>query len=46
MLVLEVLEDEFAFDWSLPNAVGTLKEYFVLACATAKEILPAEQRAF
>jgi hypothetical protein len=45
MLVLEVLEDDFAFDWSLPNAVGMLQDYFVLACATAREVLPAALRA-
>ena len=45
-LMLEVLEDEFAFDWSLPNATETFKEYLVLAYVAAGHVLPVSQRDF
>ncbi len=45
-LLLEVLEDEFAFDWSLPDAVTTFKEYLALAYVAASHVLSASQRRF
>ncbi|MBC7818631.1 MAG: hypothetical protein IAG10_17215 [Planctomycetaceae bacterium] len=45
-LLLEVLEDEFAFDWSQPDAVETFKKYLALAYVAAGHVLPVSQRAF
>lgn len=45
-LLLEVLEDEFAFDWSQSDAVVTFKEYLALAYVAAGHVLPASQRDF
>ena len=45
-LLLEVLEEEFAFDWSQPDATETFKEYLALAYVAAGHVLPASQRDF
>lgn len=45
-LLLEILEDEFGFDWSQPNAVESFKDYLMLAYAAAGHVLPASQRTF
>ena len=45
-LLLEILEDEFDFDWSQPGAVESFKEYLSLAYVAAGHVLPASQRAF
>lgn len=45
-LLLELLEEEFAFDWSRPNAVDSFKEYLALAYVAAGHVLPASQRGF
>lgn len=45
-LLLETLEDEFAFDWSQPDAVTAFKEYLALAYVAAGHVLPVSQRAF
>ena len=45
-LLLEVLEDEFAFNWSQPDAVETFKNYLALAYVAAGHVLSASQRAF
>lgn len=45
-LLLEVLEDEFGFDWSQPDAVATFKEYLALAYVAAGHVLPVSQRRF
>ena len=46
ILLLETLEDEFAFDWSQPDAVATFKEYLKLAYVVASHVLPMSQRRF
>lgn len=45
-LLLEVLEDEFAFDWLRPDAVATFKEYLAQAYVVAGHVLPVSQRNF
>ncbi len=45
-LLLEVLEEEFAFDWSQPDALTTFKEYLALAYVAAGHVLPVSLRAF
>jgi hypothetical protein len=45
-LLLEVLEEEFRFDWSQPDAVESFKEYLALAYVAAGHVLPASQRTF
>lgn len=45
-LLLETLEDEFAFDWSRSDAVETFKEYLALAYVAAGHVLPVSQRDF
>lgn len=45
-LLLEILEDEFAFDWSQPDAVTTFQEYLALAYVAARHVLLVSQRAF
>ena len=46
VLLLEVLEEEFAFDWSQPGAPEKFQEYYALADVAAGHVLPASQRAF
>lgn len=45
-LLMEVLEEDFAFDWSQSNAVTTFKEYLALAYVAAGHVLPVSQRDF
>ncbi len=45
-LLMEVLEEEFLFDWSRPNAVETFKEYLAQAYVAAGHVLPGSQRDF
>lgn len=45
-LLLNVLEDEFEFDWSQPDAVESFKQYLALAYVAAGHVLPASQRTF
>lgn len=45
-LLLETLEDEFAFDWSQQDATARFKEYLVLAYVAAGHVLPVSQRTF
>ena len=45
-LLLEILDEEFAFDWSQPDAVESFKEYLALAYVAAAHVLPASQRMF
>lgn len=45
-LLLDVLEDEFEFDWSQPDAVESFKEYLALAYVAAGHVLPSSQRTF
>ncbi|MFM9965878.1 MAG: hypothetical protein ACKV2Q_32250 [Planctomycetaceae bacterium] len=45
-LLLEVLEDEFAFDWSQPDAVAKFNGYLALSDVAARYVLPESQRAF
>ena len=44
--LIEVLEEEFGFDWSQPNAVESFREYLALAYVAAGHVLPKSQRAF
>ena len=46
VLLLETLEDEFAFDWSQHDAVARFKEYLALAYVVAGHVLPVSQRRF
>ena len=45
-LLLELLEEEFGFDWSQPDAVDSFKQYLALAYVAASHVLPASQRLF
>ena len=45
-LLLEVLEEEFAFDWSELDAAEKFKKYLVLAYVAAGHVLPVSQRDF
>lgn len=45
-LLLEVIEDEFDFDWSQPDAVESFKEYLALAYVAAGHVLSPSQRLF
>ena len=45
-LLLEILEEEFAFDWSQTDAVESFKDYLALAYVAAGHVLPASQRTF
>lgn len=45
-LLMEVLEEEFLFDWSRPDAVETFKEYLAQAYVAAGHVLPESQRDF
>lgn len=45
-LLMEVLEEEFLFDWSRPDAVATFKEYLAQAYVAAGHVLPRSQRDF
>lgn len=45
-LLLEVLEEEFAFDWSELDAAEKFKEYLAQAYVAAGHVLPASQRSF
>lgn len=44
--LIEILEEEFAFDWSHPNAIESFKEYLALAYVAAGHVLPKSQRTF
>ena len=46
LLLMEVLEDEFGFDWAESNAVDQFKELLVMAYVAAGDVLPVHQRAF
>lgn len=46
LLLLEVLDEEMAFDWTQPTAVEEFKDYLALAYIAAGDVLPASQRAF
>ncbi len=46
LLLMEVLEDEFGFDWAESNAVDQFKELLVIAYVAAGDVLPVHQRAF
>jgi hypothetical protein len=45
-LLLEVLEEEFDFDWSQPASIETFKEYLALAYVAAGSVLQPTQRTF
>jgi hypothetical protein len=45
-LLLETLEEEFAFDWSQSDATQQFKEYLALAYVAASHVLPVSQRTF
>lgn len=45
-LLLEVLDEDFEFDWSQPHAVESFKEYLALAYVAAGHLLPTSQRTF
>ncbi len=44
--LIEILEEEFGFDWSHPDAIESFKEYLVLAYVAAGHVLPKSQRTF
>ena len=44
--LIEVLEEEFGFDWSHPDAIESFKEYLALAYVAAGHVLPKSQRTF
>lgn len=46
VLLIEVLEDEFGFDWSSSVAIETFKSLLGLAFVAAGDVLPAWQRKF
>lgn len=46
LLLMEVLEEEFGFDWSDSQAVDQFKELLVMAYVAAGDVLPAHQRTF
>ena len=46
LLLMEILEDEFGFDWAEPDAVDQFKELLVMAYVAAGDVLPVHQRAF
>lgn len=46
LLLLDVLDEELAFDWSQRDAVEMFKDYLALAYIAAGDVLPASQRAF
>lgn len=46
VLLIEVLEDEFGFDWSSAIAIETFKSLLGLAFVAAGDVLPAWQRRF
>ena len=46
VLLMELLEEEFNFDWSRREAVETFKSFLALAFVAAGDVLPPWQRAF
>ena len=44
--LIEILEEEFGFDWSHPAAIESFKEYLALAYVAAGHVLPKSQRTF
>ena len=46
VLLIEVVEDEFGFDWSSSVAIETFKSLLALAFVAAGDVLPAWPRRF
>ncbi len=46
VLLIEVVEDEFDFDWSSSVAIEKFKSLLALAFVAAGDVLPAWQRRF
>lgn len=46
VLLIEVVEDEFGFDWSLPSAIEEFKSLLTMAFVAAGDVLPTWQRRF